>query len=462
MADAGAIIGLERNDKSNPSARGVLIKNESGRKTDMFWVNTFKTPEEFVPQFIEDGVSIGLPYGGEKAISSYVGHTFEIRELPSNKKNKKGRCVYSECRKVRYTMTKRNNQKVIVNKDFSITIHDDLERAYSKADDIYTKCQEKIAKEGYSALEAIELVTECIEDEVRGKMISDKQERSFQSKVHREMAEELVPFICVDVNKTQSLEIKNSTWTDENDGKEYTLRRVHELPTSEIFVVDDFVSKETCDALKIYRQASKDRSAQGIPISAAMEKTKQGDLLLNLYYKMYQLLMDRFTEWKTLDFNGEFLFEYVKDEVGFQTPTHLCVTQEDVDEVVKAMEAGKPKKCLIPGGVPEAGRTKHFVVEEGLSDNDKSEKRQLAQLFLFCDEPKQLGALHFPFAAVHATPEAGKLVVAVHRHEGHEDHGFDGYANEYHLCPNHEVYVHTVHDNDPPTFIPPGDDEGEL
>ncbi len=468
FVDAGAIIGEERSDKPNPMARSLSVENQSGRKTDMFWVNTFKTPEEFVPQFVEDGVSIGLPYGGEKSISSYAGHTFEIREMPSHKKGrKKDMCLYSECRKVRYTVSKRHNQKIILNKDFSVTVQDDLERAYSKADDIYAKCRDEVSKEARSDLDALELVTECIEEMVKEKIVSNKQERSFQSKVHRQMAEENVPYICVDVNKTQSTEIKNATWyyKDNNEDVErsYTLKRVHHLPTSEIFVVDNFVTKETCDALKIYRQDSKNGGGHGVPVEAVMEKTKQGDLLLNVYYKMYQLLMDRYTEWKTLDFDGEFLFDFFKDTLGFQTPSQLCVTQEEVDEVVAAMEAGKPKKCLIPGGIPESGHTKHVVVEEGLSHEEKSQKRQLAQMFLFCDEPKdQLGALHFPYAAVHATPSPGKLVVAVHRHEGAENHGFDGYANEYHLCPNHEVFVHTVYDHDPPTFVPPGDNEGEL
>jgi len=461
--DAGAILGEKRPDKESATSRSLRWYNESGRKCEMYWVNTFRTPEEFVPQFVEDGISVGLAYGADKTISSYVGHTFEARELPRTKGVGKGKCAFSECRKVRYTVTERQDQKVTINPDFTITIHDDRERAFTKADNMVKKCHEMVAAGGNLPFESIQLLAECMENTMMVKVDTDKQERSFHSKVHREMAAELVPFTCANVNETQSLEIKNVTWTDE-DGEDYRIRKLHHLPTSEIFVVDKFVDKDVCDALKIYRSKSQDGKGVGVTVDAAMEKTKQGELLLDVYYRMYKLLMDRFRNWKDLDFEGEFLFEYIKDPVGFQTPSHLCVTQEDVDEVVAAMEAGKPKKCLIPGGVPESAPTKHVVVEQGMSDDEKSEKRQLAQLFLFCEEPKdQLGALHFPYASVHATPEVGKLVVAVHRHEGDENHGFDGYVNEYHLCPNHEVYVHTVFDHDPPQFVPPpGDDEGEL
>ena len=467
FVDAGAVLGRQRLDKETPTSRGIAFVNESGRKCDVFWVNTFKKPEEFVPQYVEDGVSIGLAYGADKPISSYIGHTFEIRELPSTKGLAKGRCAFSKCRKVRYTVTDRQDQKVTINPDFTVTIRDQKERIFSKTDDMVKKCQEKADKEGYSLLESIEFVAECLEQEMKEKVDFDKHERSFHSMVHRQMAAELVPFTCANVNETQSLEIFNATWEDrddENYEKEYKIRQLHQLPTSEIFVVEDFVSKEACDAIKVYRQNSKESEAVGIPIQAATEKTKQGELLLGVYYRMYQLIVDQFEDWKELNFKGQFLFEHIKDPVGFKTPSHLCVTQEDVDEVVAAMEAGKPKKCLIPGGVPESATTKHVVVEEGMSNDEKSQKRQLAQMFLFCDEPKdQLGGLHFPYASVHATPKVGKLVVAVHRHEGDENHGFDGYVNEYHLCPNHDVYVHTVYDHDPPEYVPPpGDDEGEL
>lgn len=477
LVDGGAVLGEQRIEKENFHSRSLAVENLSGRKTDMFWVNTFKTPEEFVPQFVEDGVSVGLPYGGDKSISSYQGHTFEIRELPSKRT---GSCVYQECRKVRYTMTDRREQKIVLERDFTLTVKDDKERAYTKIDGMFSKCQEQLS-ETTNPLDSIEAITQCMEAELKGKVTEDRKERSFHSKIHRNMAAELVPFICANVNETQSLEIKNTTWTYNDDDEEeddhvdyenlsegeHLVRTLHRLPTSEIFVVENFVDQPTCNALKLYQKKSKtNRNLVGVPIKAAREDTKPGALLLEVYYKLYAVLMDHFPDWKELDFKGEFLFEYWRDTVGFDTPSQLCTTQEEVDQVVQQVQANQPKSCLIPGGVPEAAPTKHVVVEEGLTRKQKNKRRQLAQLFLFCDDPEpNLGGLHFPYASVHVTPQKGKLVVAVHRHVDDDFHEFDGYANEYHLCPNHEVFVHTVFDHDPPDYVPPpppGDDEGEL
>jgi len=449
FVDAGAILGEERAEKDNPSSRSLLIQNESGRKVDMYWVNTFIEPEGFVPQFIEDGKTTGLSYGASKSVSSYIGHQFEVREFPSKRT---GHCIFEKCRKFRIKVNDRNYQRVVINKDFSVTNEDDKETVYTKVDDMFAKCKQKAVKSKHP-LESIDLITKCMEEQISTKFDIDREERSFHSKVHRIMETELTPFTCGDVNKTQSYEIKNTTWsyTDgDHDRKKFTMKTLHKLSTSEIFSVEDFISNETCDALKIYRHIADHGDIVGVPSIAALEKTKQGKLLNDLFYKMYELLMDRFGEWPELDFVDDMLFEYIKDPRGFKTPEHLCTTQEEVHDVVDAMEAGKPPKCLIPGGVPKAVPTKHIIVEDGKTFEEKLESRQVAQLFIFCDEPKQqLGGLHFPYAGVHTTAKVGKLVVAVHRHPGDQNDGFDGYVNEYHMCPNHEVYVHTVTDHNP-------------
>lgn len=448
FVNGGAILGEQREGLSSQS-RGVIIENSSGRKVDMFWVNTFVTPEQFVAQFIDDGEMIGLAYGADKAISSYVSHVFELRELPSKKTK---RCVYANCRIVRFKVSKNMDQKYILEKDFTITSKDDHQKPFSETSEMFGKCQEKVDKMTKDPLEAIDLITECMEKEVYGKLNFEHDERSFHSKVHRNMAAELVPFTCGDVNKTESFEIKNTTWVyeeEEYDIEEtHTLKTLHKLPTSEIFSVESFVNNATCDALK--RKRKKEGYKEGVLAVTAMEESEDGHLIHALFYKIYAILMEHFPNWAELDFEEDWLFRYIKDPEGFKQPSHLCTTQEEVDEAVLTMKAGGAKKCHIPGGVPEAVPTRHVIVEKGVTEEDLEKKRQIAQMFLYCDEPEhQLGALHFPYAAVHINPKIGKLVVAVHRQEDDMDNDFDGYVNEYHMCPNHEVYVHTVYDHDP-------------
>lgn len=58
--------------------RSIQIVNESGRRVDVFWVNPdtgelIRQTEPFVYN------------GGTLPLTSYIGHTFEVRELPSSK-----------------------------------------------------------------------------------------------------------------------------------------------------------------------------------------------------------------------------------------------------------------------------------------------------------------------------------------------------------------------------------------
>jgi hypothetical protein len=60
----------------------------------VFWVN----PD--TKALAESAVGGGIMFGGTSGINSYVGHTFEVQELPS----KKG-CLQKVCRKTHFTVS---------------------------------------------------------------------------------------------------------------------------------------------------------------------------------------------------------------------------------------------------------------------------------------------------------------------------------------------------------------------
>ena len=49
---------------------------------DLFWINRAANPIEFRSNS-ENGE--GYPYGASQGLTSYIGHEFEIREMPSKK-----------------------------------------------------------------------------------------------------------------------------------------------------------------------------------------------------------------------------------------------------------------------------------------------------------------------------------------------------------------------------------------
>ena len=94
-----------------------------------------------------------------------------------------------------------------------------------------------------------------------------------------------------------------------------------------------------------------------------------------------------------------------------------------------------------PEGWLEAPTTKFKV-----SNND------LATIFVFCDDDddgndKLLGGINFPYAGVHFNPQQGSILIAVHRKLHNPI--YDDYVQEYHMCPHHHIYSHTLKESKP-------------
>jgi hypothetical protein len=415
---------LGRSRRKTESERGIRFRNQSGRKVELMWVNVFKEPNAFVSQSL-DGE--GYLYGADTTISSFIGHTFEIQELPGRKT---GSCINNECRKVRFTVNDQENQEVTVERDFSLTVMDDRLLAVLSAKDMFEKC--KSTTDGLSLVESIDAIASCMEGRTNTTLAEQEEERKFQSSLRERMAHDLVPYACGAVNYTETMEMNNLTWRYKDDvdtlHKKYDLQMMHDRPTSQIFVVDNFTTSQYCDAMKIYVQDNK------IPVLSISEKTVQGTRLFQLVTKIYELAKVALswdgheTHQMILDAHqmGYPLFDVLKDDVGVDVPTRLCIGEETEES----------SKCQYSGSPPHIATTKRITVEN---------PAQMANVFLFCDEPETLGALHFPYAHIHVKPEVGRLVMAINR-RNREDTELDGYVGEYHLCPNHNVYMHTFAD----------------
>jgi hypothetical protein len=92
-----------RRKNGNPSSRSVRVMNKSGVRIDLFWIHS--VTNELAASHT-DGE--GVMFGGETGISSYVGHSFEVQEMPS--KNGKKKCVEEICRKAYFTVNTKEDQ----------------------------------------------------------------------------------------------------------------------------------------------------------------------------------------------------------------------------------------------------------------------------------------------------------------------------------------------------------------
>jgi hypothetical protein len=82
--------------------RSIRILNQSGVKTDAYWIHT-QTRE--ISESQTEGK--GITYGADTGISSFVGHSFEVQELPNATTEK---CRRKMCRKAYFTVNENEEQ----------------------------------------------------------------------------------------------------------------------------------------------------------------------------------------------------------------------------------------------------------------------------------------------------------------------------------------------------------------
>lgn len=102
-----AALGQRRREA--PNGRVVVVDNQSGRRIEVYWINRQKNPPSFHANSA-DGE--GYPYGATTAINSYIGHEFELRELPSKRSNE---CATpGQCRKGHFQVNDQEDQGEIL------------------------------------------------------------------------------------------------------------------------------------------------------------------------------------------------------------------------------------------------------------------------------------------------------------------------------------------------------------
>jgi hypothetical protein len=92
---------------SNPQARSINIMNESGRRVEIHWIN----PDDgsMVLQSTPDVLN-----GASLTLNSYMGHNFEVRELPA-KKTMECAGDDKQCRIDRFTVKSTQDQGELLN-----------------------------------------------------------------------------------------------------------------------------------------------------------------------------------------------------------------------------------------------------------------------------------------------------------------------------------------------------------
>lgn len=368
----------------NPTGRDIHIVNQSDVKVDIFWVNP--TTQERVKS-----VDTGILKGTDSQINSYIGHEFEIVELP---KKTTGACMGENevCRKGRFVVTSNEDQKFMIEKDITVSYEDARSIAMKKAKEVSQQCPMPEAPKAGEAPD-MDAWAECLQQQINATLDVSREEIDFQAGVRKDMGRKLVDYACSDEEFPASISSFNDTLNlGLGSQRNPKMKYVFQSEDSKVVLIEGFVARSQCKWLKETAAKSKSGANQ-------LEWSAISDVAI-------RTVVERI--YKTLDQ----VLDYTEDAAF-------------LDEQKKKSHAF-PLFQVSSGG----SNQKRFLAEE--------DKRHplMGSFMLFCDVPEKGGAIHFPKAGVHIKPEAGQALLISYFDPNADDLvGDKSFTTDYVECP---------------------------
>ena len=336
--------------------------------------------------------------GGDFALNSFIGHEFEVRELPSTRT---GNCESEDqtCRNGFFVVSGNDDQIVTIGKGIDIVFEDDQIRAKNEATEIVGNCHEKaklsLEKAGTDAAaiqKAMDSLLECVEGQVAGTLSKANEEVAFQAKIRTGMAEKMENYTCVDTDLETSESIRTEYWRGARDRLPRQVEILLDRPASKIQLVKNFISRTECDAMasaaqsKLHKASvadgkggshfSEHRKAMQAGITVDWEKEASGDNIAILSRRVY-------------DYTNHVL--------------DLDIKENGQEDLMSIQYSGRGLDDTEPDRY-----TPHCDGDcTGIAHKTGT---RMATMVMYCDLPEVGGHTNFRNAGVHVNPEEGDAV----------------------------------------------------
>lgn len=366
----------------NPTGRDIQIVNQSEVKVDVFWVNP--NTRELVKS-----VDTGIMKGTDSLINSYIGHQFEIHELP-RKTSKLCRGENNECRKGTFTVTNNEDQRFTINEDLRITYEDARSRAMDKAKKVSEECPMPESSAG--GMPDLDSWAECLQKQINATLDVSREEIQFQASVRKSMGRKLANYACGDEKFPTTISSYNQTLNlGLGNARNPKMKYLFQSETSKVVLLENFVARSQCKWLK----------------ESAAKKNSQLD-------------------WSAIDDVAirtvvERIYKALEEVVDYKTESNFLDQQKALSHTYPLFELHDSS------ATDNGGRT--FVAE------DDRRHPLMGTFMLFCDVPEKGGAVHFPKAGTHLKPEGGEALLITYLDPNTGERDDDAFTSEFLECP---------------------------
>mmetsp|Transcript_4425 Transcript_4425/g.6764 ORF Transcript_4425/g.6764 Transcript_4425/m.6764 type:complete len:456 (+) Transcript_4425:3-1370(+) len=364
--------------------RGININNESNAKLEVFWINP-GTGERVLQS---------TPYiykGANMFLNSFLGHTFEAREMPG----RNGTCLGEDqtCRVGYFTVNGNDEQAVFIDEELNVRHQDHKTIAKASANELMKDCVEgikvTIEEKDLSATEAVKIMKECVESGVALEMEKAKEEISFQGKIRRTMGEHFENYTCADYDLETTEPLEETKWYNSKENIRRDVKIMLDRPASKVHLVKNFISDEECAAME--------EEAAPLLHKATVADGKGGSELSPNRKAM---------------------------QAGIKIPWHL-EEEEDLLAIL-SRRVYDYTNHVLDMDIDEHGQEDLMSIQyEGRGEDDETPDRytphcdgdctglphrtggRMATVVVYCAVPEKGGATNFRNSAIHVVPERG-------------------------------------------------------
>jgi hypothetical protein len=289
---------------------------------------------------------------------------------------------------------------VQIKRGLEIVYRDDHQDAPPQGGGFARQCRERafqdVDLEGSSPAAVMDNLSECLQDFVSKIIHQKNDEINFENRIRLDISSRMENITCADPNKELSEPIQISEWTHNDEaasGREdaFVTRKVlimQSRPASQIHVLEDFITKDECDAIAaaakpiLHRgtvadgagghKLSDHRKAWQAGIRVPWEKEVSGNLIARVVRRLY---------------------DYTNDAVGYN------LTVEGQEDLMSIQYFGKGKNSTES---PDQYRPHCDGDCDGLPHKDGG---RVATMVMYCDVPDLGGGTNFQNSNIFVKPK---------------------------------------------------------
>ncbi|KAL7495782.1 hypothetical protein ACHAWT_004246 [Skeletonema menzelii] len=392
---AAALLLIISSDATSaqPSSRPIQIKNESGKRAEVYWVDPTGKMVKQTSSFLVNGQTLEL--------NSFVNHTFLVKEflVGEPEECKADPPNYSSptsigCKppsEAYITVNDNDDQVIHILEDMEIETEDSQSKARGIATSITADCKEMLKEQISSTTDPAQVLdafVECTQPKVVEELHEAHKESKEQAMMRMEIGAQWEDYSCQDSDLPTTAPKSIHYWEDD-DGKEHEVGVLLDRDEAKIHYVKNFITPEECKAIEDAAAPSlhkatvadgsggselvKSRKAMQAGVRVPWEREEEGDPIAAVSRRLY---------------------DYVNDATGYN------IEEAGQEEIMSIQYKGRG----VDDPEPDRYRPHCDGQCDGLLFRPSG---RVATMVMYCEAPSKGGATNFRNVGVHIVPEVG-------------------------------------------------------